>query len=441
MRIVQAVGWYFPDSLGGTEVYVGALAHQLRRRGHEVLVAAPDAANTTERHYEHDGIPVYRYPIPAAPSREEARGLTRVRGAEFFHRWLRAARPEVVHFHTFVTGLGLAEVTLARELGARVIVTTHSASLGFLCERGTMLRDGRSLCDAQVSARTCAACVLEQHGVPAPMAGLLAGMGRAVPGSVPRTGRLGTALDLERLVAARRAAHHQLFTLVDKFVVLSAWARAVLIANGAPPDQVTVNRLGIATRPGGWPRKAPPEDVPTTTPLTVGYLGRAEAVKGLDDLVHAVLALPASAPVRLRAVVVATGPAERRELAALKRAARRDPRVVFEPPRAPRDVPAWLASIDVLCCPSRVVEGGPTVALEAHAVGTPVIGSNLPALAEIVEPGVTGMLVAAGNRRALTALLASLAMAPGQLDEWRRRLPRPRQSDAVTMDYLAEYQA
>jgi hypothetical protein len=25
MKIVQAVGWYFPDSLGGTEVYVAGL--------------------------------------------------------------------------------------------------------------------------------------------------------------------------------------------------------------------------------------------------------------------------------------------------------------------------------------------------------------------------------------------------------------------------------
>jgi glycosyltransferase involved in cell wall biosynthesis len=163
----------------------------------------------------------------------------------------------------------------------------------------------------------------------------------------------------------------------------------------------------------------------------VGYLGRAEPVKGLNDLVHAVLALPASAPVRLRAVVVASGPDERRELAGLKRAARRDPRVIFEPPRPPRDVPRWLASIDTLCCPSRVVEGGPT----------PVIGSNLPALAEIVEPQVTGMLVPAGDRRALTALLVSLAADPERLDAWRRRLPRPRQFDAVTADYLAEYQA
>ena len=63
MKIVQAVGWYFPDSLGGTEVYVAGLCRRLRDAGQDVLVAAPDPAAAVERSYEHDGIPVYRYPI------------------------------------------------------------------------------------------------------------------------------------------------------------------------------------------------------------------------------------------------------------------------------------------------------------------------------------------------------------------------------------------
>src|SRR5262249_51400839 len=97
MKIVQAVGWYFPDSLAGTEVYGAGLCRRLRDAGQDVLVAAPDsAASAVERSYEHDGIPVYRYPIPPAPTRAEVQGTVRVRGAERFHRWLAAQRPDVV---------------------------------------------------------------------------------------------------------------------------------------------------------------------------------------------------------------------------------------------------------------------------------------------------------------------------------------------------------
>jgi glycosyltransferase involved in cell wall biosynthesis len=435
---VQAVGWYFPDSLGGTEVYVGALSHELRRQGHQVVVAAPDATGARERRYEHDGGAVYRYPIPSSPTRAEARGLTRVRGAELFHRWLAAERPDVVHFHTFVTGLGLPEVVAAKAIGARVIVTTHSAGLGFLCERGTMLRDGRTLCDARVTADTCARCALGARGVPRPIARAMVNVGGAVPRVMPRLGRLGTALELTRLVQERRAAQERLLALVDAFVVLSHWARGVVVANGAPAERVHVNRLGVANRPGGWPAKAGPGLQPTATPLTVGFLGRAEVIKGLDDLVGALRYVPAAVPIGIRAVVVTSNEVERRFVRRLGSSVK-DGRLTIEPPMSPRDVPGWLRSVDVLCCPSRAVEGGPTVALEAHAVGTPVIGSDLPALSEIVDPRTSGALYSAGDRRALAALLSDLAANPARIDAWRLALPAPRTFDRVVADYLALY--
>ena len=95
MRIVQAVGWYLPTSTGGTEVYVSELAKRLRACGHDVLIAAPEATGHRERTYEEGGCRVYRYPIPAMPTREEAQGLVPVRGVERFHRWLATQRPDV----------------------------------------------------------------------------------------------------------------------------------------------------------------------------------------------------------------------------------------------------------------------------------------------------------------------------------------------------------
>src|SRR6478752_4012118 len=106
MRIVQALGWYFPENVGGTEVYVSGLAQSLALAGHEIFIAAPDAAGDKERTYCYDGCAVYRYPIASSPTRQECQGEVAVRGAERFHRWLAEIRPDVVHFHTFVTGLG-----------------------------------------------------------------------------------------------------------------------------------------------------------------------------------------------------------------------------------------------------------------------------------------------------------------------------------------------
>lgn len=443
MRIVQALGWYLPDSLGGTELYVAALAAWLQRAGHDVHIAAPDAAQDRERRYEHAGVPVYRYPIPSHVTRDEARSRTPVRGAECFHRWLEALKPDVVHVHTFVTGLGLAEVEAAKATGARVIVTSHSASLGFVCERGTMLRLGRALCDGLTEPVKCAACALHARHVPETLAGALARIpmplsraARGLPGAA------GTTLAMRAFIEDNIDKQRRLFTHADAVVVLSEWAAAVLRANGAPADRVVVNRLGTdAGRPAASAGKPGPDARPTETPVTIGFVGRAEAIKGLDDAVRAIVSLPAEVPIRLRAVVVASTDADRAELDRCRRLAGTDRRISFEPAVAPSDVPRLMASLDVLACPSRAVEGGPTVALEAIAVGTPVVGTAMPALTEIVEDGVSGRLFPAGDWRALAAILEELSQCPEIVREWRHRLPLPRAFEDVCAQYLRIYQA
>jgi glycosyltransferase involved in cell wall biosynthesis len=67
----------------------------------------------------------------------------------------------------------------------------------------------------------------------------------------------------------------------------------------------------------------------------------------------------------------------------------------------PRDeVPALLAQADVVWVPS-LVEGGVNVTLEAMAAGRPVVVSDLPGLAEIVDDGRTGLLAGAGDKAGL----------------------------------------
>ena len=68
MRIVHALGWYFPESLGGTEVYVDGLARRLQASGHDVQVAAPRAGGQGLEQGAHAGVPVLRYPIPLRPT-------------------------------------------------------------------------------------------------------------------------------------------------------------------------------------------------------------------------------------------------------------------------------------------------------------------------------------------------------------------------------------
>jgi glycosyltransferase involved in cell wall biosynthesis len=441
VRILQAVGWYFPDSWGGTEIYVAALAARLRAAGHEVAIAAPDASHNAERRYEHDGVPVYRYPIPPDPTRAEAQGSTIVRGAASFHAWIEAFRPDVAHFHTFVTGLGLAEVEVARRAGARVIVTTHSAALGFICARGTMLRMGSDPCDGLAEERKCAACLLQHRGVPRAAAEILGRTPRPIADLIGRLpGRPGALFSCRSFIRDQQARQVRLLDAVDRFVLLTEWAGRTVLANHAPAGKVTVNRLGIATRP---PRPKPgPDAAPTRRPVRIAYLGRFEAIKGVHDFVRALISLPGDLDFRAEVIGPVFTAAEQRVVDEMKALASADARIAFRPAVPHAAVAAALAGIDVLCCPSLVAEGGPTVALEAHAVGTPVIGTRIGGLAEVVVDRINGALVTPGDWRALAAVLQTIVVDPtGTIDVWRRAIRPPRTFDDVFRDYLAMYAA
>ena len=105
-------------------------------------------------------------------------------------------------------------------------------------------------------------------------------------------------------------------------------------------------------------------------------------------------------------------------------------------------MPALLAELDVLLCPSMWFENGPTIALEAIAVGTPIIASRVGNLAEIVDDGINGQLVAPGNVAQWAAALTRAATDPAQtIDRWRAALPVPRTMDEIATDYLGLYAA
>ena len=417
-------------------MYVSELSKRLRAAGHDVLIAAPEALGQAERTYDEGGFQVYRYPIPVRVTRDEAQGRVAVRGAERFHDWLRRAQPDVVHMHTFVTGLGLAELKVARSLRARVIATTHSASLGFTCQRGTMMRWGRELCDGIARPITCAACQLQHRGVARPIA-----LGAAlIPPSIGAAGRsipgkLGTVIGMTNLITHNQDAQREMLEIVDRFVVLTDWARNVLIANGAPPGKIALNRLGVrfpVTTEAG--RRS-------VSPVTVAYIGRFDPIKGIADFARAIAMVPRSAPIRFEF----HGPVQFRQeyavLDRLKKIVGPDATVTFGGELDAAGVRSVLRRVDVICCPSRVVEGGPTIALEAYSAGVPVIGTNIPALSELVRDRENGRLFRPGDARALAAILKDLAAQPDIVNQWRSNLPPVRTMDDVTRDYLAMYGA
>ncbi len=140
--------------------------------------------------------------------------------------------------------------------------------------------------------------------------------------------------------------------------------------------------------------------------VLVGTVGRMVAEKGYPELVEAAAGLDD------RVAVVAIGPADPEKADALGgdfTARAQAAGVQLLGMRT--DVDEWYHAMDVFALPSHR-EGFPRAAMEAAAMGLPVVATDIRGCREVVEPGVNGHLVPVGDAAALRAAIADLAGDP-----------------------------
>lgn len=175
------------------------------------------------------------------------------------------------------------------------------------------------------------------------------------------------------------------------------------------PERLTVIPNGID--PGEWttsPARRRRKRDEFGTPLVV-YCGRLEDEKGVQVLIDALPLLREQVP-DARAVVIGTGSALARLKARVQRR-RLGSAVTFTGYISDDDVRAIVAAADVAVVPSLYEPFG-LVALEAMALGAPVIVSRTGGLARIVEDGRTGWLVAPGDAAALARAIEEVLSSP-----------------------------
>jgi glycosyltransferase involved in cell wall biosynthesis len=140
--------------------------------------------------------------------------------------------------------------------------------------------------------------------------------------------------------------------------------------------------------------------------LSVLCVARLVPAKGLELLVDAIGSLRGRGR-DVEAVIVGEGPLEEALKVRAERLGTGDS-VRFAGAVGQDTMAAHYAEADVFCLPS-FAEGVPVVLMEAMATGRPVVATRIAGIAELVEDGVSGVLVAPGNLDELTSALERLA--------------------------------
>ena len=206
---------------------------------------------------------------------------------------------------------------------------------------------------------------------------------------------------------AKRVAHRVPGYAADCFIGVSEFVRQRLITvNGTPPEHTYTVYNGVDLdrfcHPGGQPLYEV-LGLQQGTPL-VFTASRANAYKGIPTLLEAAAQLERNSPQVAHVVYAGDGP----DLPAFRQRAAELGLTRFHFLGKRTDVPTLLASASVAAVPSLWAEAFGLSVVEAMAAGVPLVASAIGGIPELVEDGVTGLLVPPGDPAALAAAIRQL---------------------------------
>jgi glycosyltransferase involved in cell wall biosynthesis len=326
---------------GGEDVVFEQERRMLEREGHQVLIY----------HRTNDEIKQYSAlrQLSLIP-----RTVWDSNSRREFSSLLAKERPDLVHVHNTFVMISPSIFSACADVGIPVVHTLHNYRL--LCPGATFYRDGR----------VCEECVAHT-------------LWRSIGHGCYRDSRAVTAtvalmVSVHRGLKTWRAQSHY-------YIALSEFARRKFVEGGLPSEKIFVKPNFVYPDPGASAAK---ENYAV-------FVGRLSPEKRVGTLLAAWQRLGS----QFQLVIIGGGPerialeafAQRRQLSGVRFMGHLDRQDVIGVVRKARFL--------VFC--SEWYENFPVTIAEAFACGTPVVGSRLGAMQEIVRDGITGLHFKAGD--------------------------------------------
>lgn len=171
-----------------------------------------------------------------------------------------------------------------------------------------------------------------------------------------------------------------------------------------------------------------PETTKKSEAVVLGFVGFVRAWHGLDAVLRAMAAAPASPRVVLQ--VVGEGPA-RAELEQLAATLGIADRVRFTGLASRAQIPTLIGGFDIALQPASVPYASPLKVFEYMAAGCAIVAPDQPNIREVLADGRTALLFAPGDAVALWAAVTRLAGDP----PLRARLGAAARAEAIARDF------
>lgn len=342
---------------GGEDESREAEERLLERMGHQV-------DRYEESNYRMDEL----NPINAA-----TRTVWSIEAYETMKQRLSDRAYDLIHVQNFFPMISPSIYYAARAKGTPVVQTLRNYRL--LCPNALFFRDGQ----------VCEDCL----GKVIPLPGVLH--------SCYRQSYLASGV-----VATMITAHRALQTwneMVDVYIALTEFARKKFVEGGIPSEKIVVKPNFVFPDPGKAEEK---EDFAL-------FVGRLSIEKGVDTLIAAWKQVGKNMPLK----IIGEGPLEDQVIEATQQI----PSIEWLGRKPLPDVYELMGRAKLLIFPSKWYETFGRVAVEAFAKGTPVIASNLGAIAEIVDHGRTGLHFRPGDSEDLIRQVEWALSHPTELAE------------------------
>lgn len=398
IRILFVLENFYPAHRAGTETYVLNLAKGLLDYGFEVHIAIA-AVGEISSQYIFEQLHIHCLSVPHKISTHELNGLQPPSNLNEFGSLLHHLQPHIVHFHSFSRSFTHFHLKAAAETGTKIVFTAHLG--GIFCARGDLQLYGKKQCNAHISQFRCSSCFASQkHSYTKSFAG-------AVASFLP----LKHKIPALNLIPNKLQSMQYLSEYSHTCIAIANWIEQAFRINGIQQTQVLTQAIDSKLF-------TPKPNANYSQKIRLGFIGRMNPSKGFYILLNALKSMNDEFDLHCITIKDIT---EGEYYTEMKKMFHALGFANWQENLKHSEINIAMDSWDMLVLPSHH-EVAPLSILEAFAKKIPVLGSDYPAIAEMINDGQTGLLFRNKDVDDLSQKLKYIAQNRELLNIWSQNI-------------------